>query len=186
MEVETLFPRAHGVTLHQAICVLAGNTALDQVEQQLSAEDEAARALEVRQHALGIDEHGLDQVRRLVEQVVGERSRVRNDDAFGRGVRNIALVPERDVLESGLRVRSHHARQSRDLFAGHRIALVRHGRRALLLFAEIFFGLADFGALQVADFGGDLVERRCDRGERCQIVGMAVALNYLRRDGGGL
>jgi hypothetical protein len=33
-------------------------------------------------------------------------------------------------------------------------------------FAEKFLGLADFGALQVADLRGDLVQRRRDDGER--------------------
>src|SRR5208337_3535237 len=59
--------------LHQSISVLARDTTFDQVEQQLSTENQAARALEIRQHALGIDEHSLDQVRRLVQQVIGER-----------------------------------------------------------------------------------------------------------------
>src|SRR6266404_3135338 len=72
MKVEALSPRMHGVILHQAVRVLARNAALDQVEQQLSAEDEATRALEIRQHAFGINEQSLDQVRRLVQQVAGE------------------------------------------------------------------------------------------------------------------
>ena len=42
------------------------------------------------------------------------------------------------------------------------------------------------GSLEVADFGCDLVERRRDRSERCQVVGMAVALNYLGRHSGSL
>ena len=57
-------------------------------------------------------------------------------------------------------VRTHHARQAADLLARDRVALVRHGRRALLLLAEIFFRLAHFGALQMANLGGDLVQCR--------------------------
>ena len=80
-------------------------------------------------------------------------------------------------------LRAHHARQAADLLAGDRIALVRHGRRSLLLFAEELFGLAHFGALQVANFGGDLVERGGDHGQRREIVRVAIALDDLRGDG---
>ncbi len=100
-------------------------------------------------------------------------------------MRDVALVPEGDVFESGLRVAADHARQAADLLGGHGIALVRHGGGSLLLFAEEFFGLADFGALQVADLGGDLVQRRGDHGERAEIVRVAVALDNLRGDRGG-
>ena len=81
---------------------------------------------------------------------------------------------------AGLRVGADDAGQAADLLAGHGIALVRHGGGALLLFAEELFGFADFGALQVADFGGDLVERGGDDRERGEIVGVAVALDHLR------
>ena len=81
------------MTLYQAIGVFARDAALDEIEQQLAAEDEAVSRVQIRQHAFRIDEHHLDQVRGFVQQVIGERGRVRNDDAFGRGVRNIALVP---------------------------------------------------------------------------------------------
>src|SRR6266446_9221480 len=37
VEVEILLPCLHGVTLYQPISVLAGNSALDQVQQQLPA-----------------------------------------------------------------------------------------------------------------------------------------------------
>jgi len=94
-------------------------------------------------------------------------------------VRNVALVPKSDVLESSLRVRPHHARQSGDLFAGDGIAFVRHGRRTLLLFAEEFLGLADFRALQVPNLGGDLVERGSECSQGSKILGVAVAAESL-------
>jgi len=81
-----------------------------------------------------------------------------------------------------LRVRAHDARQPADLLARDRIAFVRHRRRALLLLAEILFGLANFGALQVANLGGDLVQRGRDHRQRDDVEGMAIALNHLRRD----
>ncbi len=74
-----------------------------------------------------------------------------------------------------------HASQPADLLAGHWIALVRHRRRALLLLAEELLGLADLGALQVANLRCDLVERRRDHRQRGHIKRMPVALDYLRR-----
>src|ERR1700758_2978982 len=94
-------------------------------------------------------------------------------------------MPERNVFESSLRVRSDHAGQAADLLERYWIALVRHGGGSLLLFAEEFFGFANFGTLQVADFGRDLVERGGDHGQRGEIVGVAIALDDLRGDRGG-
>ena len=54
---------------------------------------------------------------------------------------------------------AHQAGQAADLLAGYRIALVRHRGTAALLAAERLFGFADFGALQMANFEGDLFER---------------------------
>jgi hypothetical protein len=53
-------------------------------------------------------------------------------------------------------------------------------------FAEILLRLAHFGALQMADFGGNLVESAGDDREGRQKVGMAVALDHLRRNRGRL
>src|SRR2546425_7283284 len=101
-------------------------------------------------------------------------------------MRNIALVPERNVLESGLRIRAHHARQPADLLAGDGIPLVRHRRRSFLFFAEILFRFADFGALKMANLGSDFFERAGYHGKSGQISRMAVALNDLRRNCGGV
>src|SRR5436309_14009885 len=100
-------------------------------------------------------------------------------------MRNLALVPERNVLESGLRIRAHHARQPADLLAGDGIPLVRHRRRSFLFFAEILFRFADFGALKMANLGSDFFERAGYHGKSGQISRMAVALNDLRRNCGG-
>ena len=116
----------------------------------------------------------------LRQQIVNERGGVGQDHALGGGVRDVALVPEGDVLEAGLGIAAHHAREAADLLAGHGVALVRHGGGALLLFAEELFRFADFGALQVANLGGDLVQRRGNDGERAEVVRVAVALNDLR------
>ena len=54
-----------------------------------------------------------------------------------------------------------------------------------MLFAEELFGFADLGALEVADLGGDLVQCAGEDGERGDVGGVAVALDYLRGDGYG-
>src|SRR5438445_11262063 len=97
-------------------------------------------------------------------------------------MRNIALVPERNVLESGLRVRAHHAGKSTDLLASNWIPLVRHRRRAFLFFAEIFFYFADFGTLKMANLSGDFVERAGYNGKSSEISRMAIGVNNLRRN----
>ena len=157
-EVQVFLPGFHGVALHQPVRVFAQHAGLDQVEQKLSAEDQAAGGLQVLQHALGIDQHGVDEVGRLVR--AGSRARMVESGRMTRSTDECEMsrsCQSGNVFQRRLRVGADHARQSTDLLAGDRVALVRHRRRALLLLAEKFFGLADFGALQVADFGGDLV-----------------------------
>src|SRR5271170_7897809 len=95
-------------------------------------------------------------------------------------MRNIALMPEGDVFKGGLRVAAEDAGETADLLAGDGVLLVGHGRGALLLFAEVLLGLADFGALQVANFDGELVECAGDEGECRDIRRVAVALDDLR------
>ncbi len=65
------------------------------------------------------------------------------------------------------------------MLAGDGVALVRHGARTLLLLREELLGFTDFGALEMADLGSDLVERGGEDGERGDVGGVAVALDDL-------
>ena len=172
--------------LDEAVGVFAGHAGFGEVEQKLAGEDEAAGGFEVLQHARGVDEELVDEVFGLREQVVGEDGGVGEDDALGGGVGDVALVPEGDVFEGDLRVGADDAGEAADLFGGDGVALVGHGAGALLLFGEELFGLADFGALEMADLGGDLVERAGEDGECGDVGGVAVALDDLRCDVDGL
>src|ERR1700743_3008797 len=101
-------------------------------------------------------------------------------------MRNVPLMPQRDVFIGSLRVGAHHAGEAADLLSRNRIAFMRHGGGALLLFRKELFGFAHFSTLQVANLDGDLVERCRDDGERGDVVRMAVALDDLRGHGRGL
>ena len=48
--------------------------------------------------------------------------------------------------------------EAADLLAGDGVALVGHGAGAFLPDGKELFGLADLGALEVTDLGGDLIE----------------------------
>ena len=66
-------------------------------------------------------------------------------------MRDIALVPESDVLEADVRCAAHDAREAADALGGDRIALVRHRRRALLTGCERLLDLAHLRAREVTD-----------------------------------
>src|SRR5271163_1137776 len=97
-------------------------------------------------------------------------------------MRDVALVPESNIFVGCLSVGADDSGESADLFAGDRVALVGHRRRAFLLFGEELFGLAHFGPLEMAYFGGDLVERRGDDRQGRDVVGVTVALDHLGCD----
>ena len=59
---------------------------------------------------------------------------------------------------------------------------MRHGGGALLALGEELLGLQHFGALQVADFGRQPLDRGGDDAERREIHGVAVARDDLGRD----
>jgi hypothetical protein len=69
-----------------------------------------------------------------------------------------------------------------EVFGQHRVALVRHRRRALLALGEILLRFQHLGALQMADFGGDALDGGGDDAERGEEHRMAVARDHLGRD----
>src|ERR1043166_2449863 len=98
---------------------------------------------------------------------------------------DVALVPERDVLERDDRVAADDAGKSAQTLARDRVSLVRHGRTAFLAFAEIFFHLENFGVLEVTKLGRPTIDARSDHGERAQKLGVTIALNNLGGQRGG-
>ena len=77
---------------------------------------------------------------------------------------------------------AHHAGKAGEVFGQHRVALVRHRRRALLPGREIFLRLQHFGALQVADFDREPFDRRGDHAQRREEHRVAIARDHLRRN----
>ena len=102
------------------------------------------------------------------------------DHALGGGVRDVALVPEGDVLHGGQRIGAHHAREAGDVLGQHRIALVGHGGGALLPFREELLGFENLGALEVADLDGEPLDGRGDDAEGGEVHGVPVAGDDLR------
>ncbi len=141
---------------------------------------------EVLAHPLLADDEPLDEPGEPVEHVVDGEERVGQDDALGRRVRDVALVPEGDVLEPDDGVRPHDPRDPADALGRDRVALVRHRRRALLAAAERLLDLAHLGAGEMADLGREAIERRGEQGERREQLGVPVALQDLRRARRGL
>ena len=123
-----------------------------------------------------------DDFGRFVQHVVHQDRGIGQDHALDRAVRDVALVPQRDIFERGERIRAHHAREAANLLARHGIALVRHGRAAALLAAKRLLHFANFGALQMADLERHALKRRRDNRERGKILRVAVALDHLRRN----
>ena len=139
--------------------------------------------LEVLAHAVGVDRHPRGDAGRQVLHVVEQDRRVGQDHPLGAGVGDVALVPEGDVLEPGLRVAAQHAGEAGDPLGEDRVALVGHRRGALLAGAERLLDLADLGPLQVADLGREALEAGAgERDPRGQQLRVAVARDHLGGD----
>ena len=96
--------------------------------------------------------------REAVEHVVEREEGVRNDDPLGRGMRDVALVPQRHVLEPDDRRGTDDPCEAGDALGDLRVALVRHRRRALHPGRERLLDLAHLGAREVPDLGREAIE----------------------------
>ena len=164
-----------GRVLDGAVGVVAGEAGRDQGQEDGLAEDQPVGAVEVLQHAVGVDGEAVDDPRHAHEEVVGEQGRVGEDDPLHAGVGDVALVPQGHVLQARPQVAPEHPGQAGQALAGDGVALVGHGRAALLPGPEGFGRLAHLGALEVADLGGHHLDGGAHRGAGPQVLGVAVA-----------
>ena len=181
-EVLAFHPALHSVALYPLVGILAQHALVDNRQQDALAVDQAARAVHVVEHLVRVDEQLVDDVRELLRAVVEVDRRIRQDDALDGRVGDIALMPERDVLESCDGIAAVQAGHAGDALAVDRVALVRHSGRTLLARGEVLLSLADIRALQVADFRRNLLERRGADGDRRDELSVAVALDDLRSE----
>ena len=144
--------------------------------------NKAAEAVEVLLHVGRIDQQLFDNAGEAVECKVQRHCGVGTDHALDRRVRDVALMPEHDILQRGCHGGANDAREAGEVFRQHRIALVRHRRRTLLAFGEEFFGFQHFGALHVADFGSETLNRGGDNTKRREEHRVPVARDHLCRD----
>src|SRR6476619_5144424 len=103
-KVGLFLPGPHGVILDEAVRIVPREPGLDEREEEAMTEDEAVARLEIAKHPLGMDEEPFDDPREAVEHVVEGEERIRDDDALGRGLRDVELVPARHVREPEERV----------------------------------------------------------------------------------
>ncbi len=179
LELQPALPGVVGRSLDRFVRVVAGHPVIDERGQHLLAEEEAARRLQVREHPIGIDEESLHHPRHVAQHEVEQSGRVGQDHPFCGRVRDVALVPERHVLERHLRVPAHHAREPAHPLRDDGVPLVRHGAGALLPLGERLLHLPDLGSRQVPDLGRDPIQRGGGDGERRDELRVAIALDHL-------
>src|SRR4029077_16558051 len=98
---------------------------------------------------------------------------------------DIALVPERDVLQRHKSIATNDTGQAAQPLTGNGIALVRHRRTAFLTFAKKFFHFEHFSPLEMTEFGRPTIDAGSDHGERSNKFRVSVTLHDLGRKGRG-
>src|SRR3546814_9296922 len=83
-------------------------------------------------HPFRIDQQLVDNPGETRQREVQRDRRVGTDEALDRGVRDVALMPQSHVFHRRHGVGADDARLPGEIFGQDRVALVRHGRRALL------------------------------------------------------
>ena len=150
-----MLPDLHGITLHQPVGILAGHSGLGQVEQDLLGEDQPLHLVEVAQHIIGVDHQVPDQAVEATQGEIQCHRGIRGDVALNRGVGDVTLMPQGHVFQGRDAERAYVAGLAGQVFRQDRVALVGHGRRALLPLAEELLRLQHLGALHMAHLDGD-------------------------------
>ena len=89
---------------------------------------------------------------------------------------------EGDVIQRRDDGRTDEAGEAGQVLGQDRVALMGHGRAALLAGVEGLFGFQHFGPLQVADLDGQTLDAAGDHGQGREPGGVAVARDDLGRD----
>src|SRR5262245_60794141 len=110
-----LVGRAQRRTLDDRVGLLATEaTLVDQRHEHARGRVQPEPAFDVLAHPLRADEQTLDQGRHPDEHVVEDDRRVGQDHALGARMADVALVPERLVLEPGLGIATEEPGEPRD------------------------------------------------------------------------
>ena len=113
--------------LDDGVGVLARHPALvDQGDEHAGRGVEPEPAGDVLAHPLGADQQAVDQPGHPDEHVVEQDRRVGQDDPLRARVADVALVPERLVLERRVRVPAQQTGEPGDPLGEDRVALVGH------------------------------------------------------------
>ena len=159
---------------------------MGQGQQHPLREHQTAQLVQIAGDGVGIQHQFVDDVGQAGQGEIQGDGGVGGDHPFHRRMRDVAFVPQGDVFQGGDHHAADDAGQAGQVFGQHRIALVRHGRAALLARREIFLGLAHFGALQMADFDGHPFHRTGDDAQGGEELGVTVARDHLGGNGFGL
>ncbi len=166
--------------LDQVVRLIAREAGLHERKKKPLAEVQPPGRVEIHAHAFSANHESSHEPGEPLEHVVHGQKRVREHDALSRGVRDVALVPEGDILETDERIAPHHPRQAADPLGDDRVSLVRHRGGPLLAHSEGLLDLAHLGPRQVPDFERKTLERRRDRRKRREELRMAISLDDLR------
>jgi len=90
-------------------------------------------------------------------------------------------MPQRDILQRWQSIGPHHTRQAPHVFRNDRIALMGHSRRPFLPRREKLLRLAQFGALQMAYFNRQILNRPGNHRQGRKESRMTVTRDHLCR-----
>ena len=167
--------------LHQLVGRLACQALAHESKHHAFAEKEPASQLQVVVHAFLVDHQAVDQPGRSAHHEICDARGIRADHPLHRRMRNVALVPERHILQGRARVRAQQARQPAQVLRKNRVLLVGHGGRALLSSTECLHRLTHLGSLPVPDGERDTLHRSAQPGQSHEVARVAIA----RHDLGG-
>ena len=167
------------------VALLAVAAGLDHGHDNVLGGHEGELLRDAAGNDLGVDDHTLADILEGGEEDVGGEERLGEGDAAVGRVVERALEPlDRGGHEGVLLESKEVARERAETLRTHRVALVRHGRRADLVLLEGLLNLLEVG--KETDVGGHLVHRGAERREGGEDIGVNLTRVGLATDGVGV